>query len=66
MGEQTRELILHHENARPHVSIPVKNYLENAGWEILPYPPYSPDIAASDYHLFRSMQNHLSGIKKRA
>ena len=57
------KLIFHHDNARPHVAVPVKNYLENAGWEILPHPPYSPDIAPSDYHLFRSMQNHLSGIR---
>ena len=26
------ELIFHH--ARPHVAVPVKNYLEYAGWEI--------------------------------
>jgi [histone H3]-lysine36 N-dimethyltransferase SETMAR len=56
-------IIFHHDNARPHVAVPVKNYLENVGWEILPYPPYSPDLAPSDYHLFRSMQNHRSGIR---
>lgn len=47
----------------PHVAKPVKNYLENVGWEILTHPPYSPDIAPSDYYLFRSMQNALSGIR---
>ena len=26
-------IIFHHDNARPHVAIPVKNYLENSGWE---------------------------------
>ena len=26
-----------------------------------PHPPYSPDIAPSDFHLFCSMQNSLSG-----
>ena len=57
------QLICHHDNARPHVAVPLKNYLENAGWEILSQPPYSPDIAASDYHLFRWMQNHRSGIR---
>ena len=25
----------------------------------MPLPPYSPDLAASDYHLFHSLQNHL-------
>lgn len=56
-------IIFHHDNARPHIAQPVKNYLENSGWEVLPHPPYSPDIAPSDYHLFRSMQNALSGIR---
>ncbi|GBP81044.1 Mariner Mos1 transposase [Eumeta japonica] len=29
-------------------------------WQILPHPPYSPDTAPSDYHLFRSMAHALS------
>ncbi|CAD6996696.1 unnamed protein product [Ceratitis capitata] len=29
-------------------------------WEIMPHSPYSPDIAPSDYHLFRSLQNNLN------
>ena len=27
-------IISHHDNTRPHVTIPVKNYLENSGWEV--------------------------------
>ena len=56
-------IIFHHDNARPHVAIPVKIYLENSGWKVLPHPPYSPDLVPSDYYLCRSMQNALTGIR---
>jgi histone-lysine N-methyltransferase SETMAR len=29
------------------------------GWVTIPHPPYSPDLAPTDYHLFRSLSNHL-------
>jgi histone-lysine N-methyltransferase SETMAR len=32
-------------------------------WKILDHPPYSPDLAPSDYQLFRSLQNHLNNKK---
>ena len=53
------KIILLHDNARPHVAVPVKTYLETLKWEVLPHSPYSPDIAPSDY-LFRSMTYGLS------
>ena len=33
------------------------------GVEVLPHPPYSPDVAPSDYGLFRSMEHFLRGRK---
>jgi hypothetical protein len=30
--------------------------------EILPHLPYSPDLAPSDYHLFRSLSNNLRRV----
>ncbi|KAG5321354.1 MOS1T transposase, partial [Pseudoatta argentina] len=50
--ERHDKAILLHDNARPHVAKPVKTYLKTHKWEVLPHPPYSPDIAPSDYHLF--------------
>ncbi|GFW06101.1 uncharacterized protein TNCV_4478931 [Trichonephila clavipes] len=33
------------------------------GWEVFGHPPSSPDIAPSDYYLFRSLQNYLTEKK---
>ncbi|GBP26982.1 Mariner Mos1 transposase [Eumeta japonica] len=53
------KIILLHDNARPHVPVPVKIYLKTLNWEVLPHPPYSPDIVSSDYHQFRSMAHAI-------
>jgi len=44
---------LQHDNARSHVAKVIKTYLQTLKWEVLPHPPYSPDVAPSDYHLFQ-------------
>ncbi|GBP59609.1 Mariner Mos1 transposase [Eumeta japonica] len=48
------KIILLDENARPRVAVTVKTHLKILDWEVLPHPPYSPDIAPYDNHLFRS------------
>lgn len=53
-------IVFLHDNARPHVAKLSRDKIKELGWEVLPHPPYSPDIAPSDYHLFRSLQHHLS------
>jgi hypothetical protein len=30
--------------------------IQELDWQILPHPPYSPDLAPSNYHLSRSLQ----------
>jgi histone-lysine N-methyltransferase SETMAR len=40
-----------------------KEAIQELVWEILPHPPYSPDLAPSDYHLFRSLSKNLRGAE---
>ncbi|XP_073986846.1 histone-lysine N-methyltransferase SETMAR-like [Rhodnius prolixus] len=56
-------IVFHHDNARPHTAMLTQQKLNALGWEVLSHPPYSPDIAPSDYYLFRSLQNYLTGKK---
>lgn len=58
-----KEIILHHDNARPHSALGTRKKISKLGWEILTHPPCSPDLAPSDYHLFLSLQNFLKGKK---
>ena len=52
-------VLLLHDNARPHVAKETKEKLNQLNIEVLPHAPYSPDLAPSDYHLFRALSNFL-------
>ena len=54
-------VIFHQDNARPHTSLVTRIKLLELGWEVMPHPLYSPDLAPSDYHLLRSLQKNLKG-----
>ena len=54
-------IIFHEDNAKLHVSLMTKQKLLQLGWEVLIHPPYSPDVAPPDFHLFWSLQNSLNG-----
>ena len=56
-------ILLQQDNARPHSAKITQQKIRELGWEVLPHPTYSPDVAPSDYYLFRSLQHFLAGKK---
>ncbi|KAI6646919.1 Histone-lysine N-methyltransferase SETMAR-like [Oopsacas minuta] len=60
-GKLTRGALLQHDNARPHVSSKTMAAIDDLGFECLPHPPYSPDLAPSDYWQFGEMKRPFRG-----
>ena len=57
-----RRVFLQHDNAPAHRARLTKKTIDELdGVHVLPHPPYSPDLAPSDFGLFRSMQHFLRG-----
>jgi transposase len=52
----TKGVVLLHDNARPHTAPRTNALIKLFNWEIFDHPPYSPDLAPSDYHLFTKMK----------
>jgi histone-lysine N-methyltransferase SETMAR len=60
-GKLTKGVLLMHDNARAHTSQVAMAAATDCVFEILPHPPYSPDLASSDFYLFPKLINKLRG-----
>ncbi|PSN42912.1 hypothetical protein C0J52_12034 [Blattella germanica] len=47
-----RNVISQHDNVRPHTARATVEKIRTFGWEILPHPPYSPDLALSSFQFY--------------
>ncbi len=52
-----------HDNARPHVAALTQSFLKDFCWDILSHPPYSLDLAPSDFELITKLKPALRGIR---
>ena len=55
------ELQLLHDNARPHTARATIDAMETLKFEFLSHPPYSPDLAPSDFQFFPHLKRDLKG-----
>ncbi|GFV90753.1 putative DD34D transposase [Trichonephila clavipes] len=56
-------IVCHQDISRRHSSLVTRQKLLMPEWDVMPHPPYSPDLAPSDYYLFRSLQNFLDVVQ---
>jgi histone-lysine N-methyltransferase SETMAR len=56
-----RGVLLHHDNARSHTTRATQERIQELQWELLEHPPYSLDMAPSDFHLFDPLKSYLGG-----
>jgi len=60
-GFPIRDVLLLHDNARPHSAALTKEKLAQMYWTALEHPPYSPDLSPCDYHMFGHLKEALGG-----
>jgi len=64
-GFLTTGVCLLHDNAKPHTATATVLTIEELQFECIPHPPYSPDLAPSDFHIFGPLNDALSGMQFR-
>ena len=56
-----KEVLFYHNNTPAHFSVVVAAKLMELRFQLVLHPPYSPDLATSDYYLFPNLKKWLAG-----
>jgi len=57
-GKVRKVVFFLHENAPAHRAFATQKKLAYLGFQCIDDPPYSPDLAPSDYHLFPGLKKN--------
>ena len=60
-GNFTKGILFLHDNAPAHRALVTQKKLAYLGFQCLDHPPYSPDLAPSEYHLLPGLKKQLKG-----
>ena len=57
----TKGVLFLHDNAPAHRALATQKKLAYLGFQCLDHPPYSPNLAPLDYHLFPGLKKKFKG-----
>jgi len=58
-GKVTKGVLFLHDNDPAHWALATQKKLAYLGFQCLDHTPYSPDLAPSDYRLFRGLKKTI-------
>ena len=65
-GKLSKGVLLQQDNARVHTCKVAMDAVERKGYELIPHPAYSPDLAPSDFFLFPNLNKDIHGLHFRS
>ena len=61
-GRLSTGVLLQHDNAQPHTACSTVATIQDLSFKCL--PPYSPDLAPSDFHVFGPLKEAIGPMKR--
>ena len=65
-GKLSKGVLLQQDNARVHPCKVAMDAVERNGYELIPHPAYSPDLAPSNFFLFPNLKKDICGLHFRS
>jgi hypothetical protein len=62
MRKVTKGFLFLQDNSPAHRTLATQKKLSYLCFQFIDHPPYSPDLAPSDYHLFQGLKKQLKGF----
>jgi len=59
-------VLLQHDSAWPHTACSTVATIQDLSFKCLRHPPYSPDLAPSDFHIFGPLKEAMGGMSFRS
>ena len=64
-GKLFKGVLLQQDNTGVHTCKVAMDAVERNGYELIPHPAYSPDLAPSDFFLFPNLKKDIHGLQMK-